>query len=214
MPTPWVPPDPDMPQPLRWDAARTFTAFPIVLKGMSPHDEQPDHAFSIEGKPLAVMMLEAVDASKYLYRGVALGDAAHLDSRSKATLRSLRVPTKEEKAISGTVLRGGLAVGPSGVTYKWAAAERAVITAVAKPPLNASEPWYAVAVPYLPRPTKRYSQFADYRAQAAWAKVPPGGGAVDLAVRAVAGTEYGVFLATDATTGLTVMSPASRLTLA
>jgi hypothetical protein len=89
-----------------------------------------------------------------------------------------------------------------------------VITAVAKPPSTATGTWYAVAVPYLPKPTKRYSQFADYLAQAAWAKLPAAGGAVDLAVRAVPGTEYGVFLATDAGAGLDVMSPASRLTLA
>ncbi len=213
MPTPWVPPDPDMPQPLRWDAARSFTAFPILLKGMSPHEEQPDHAFSLEGKPLAVMMLEVVDAAQFLYRGIAIGDAAHLGGRSKATMRSVRVATNEAKTAAGAVQRGGLSLGPSAVTHRWAGAEAAVITAAAKPPLNAPETWYAVAVPYLPKPTKRYTRFADYLAQAAWAKVPAAGGTVELAVRAVRGTEYGVFLATGGTVDFSVRSPASRLAL-
>lgn len=213
MPTPWVPPDPDMPRPLLWDPARPFTAFPITLKGMSPHEEQPDHAFFLEGRPLSIMMVELRDATTHAYHGVALGDASHLGTLGKAAVRGVHVPTDKSRTESIAVKKGGLSVGPTGVTHRWDAAGRAIISASGKPPSGSLETWYVMAVPYAPRPTQRHSLFSTYRAQAAWRPLPPTGGRVELTVTAARGADYGVFLATNVPACIVVGSSAARIRL-
>ena len=106
MPSPWVPPDPDLPKPIRWQTSDSFSAFALRLKGMSPHDEQYLHEFWLESKRIGVMMLHRIPggsgADKYHYVGVGIGDLGYLGSASNAVLK-VACPGATAKSTVATV---------------------------------------------------------------------------------------------------------------
>jgi hypothetical protein len=212
MPTPWVPPDPDLPRPIRWDPTRPFSVFPLTLQGMAPHTEQPDHVFTVQAHTVGVMMLAEIDAAKALYHGVAIGDLSGLGTATSVTFKALYVPTNKTSAQSGSAERAVLPGSVSGVTQRWVADGKAVLTVTARTPATA-ETFYAVAVPYAPHPKERFSQFSSYLTQAAWAHIPASGASVDLALHASSGSEYGVFVATGLPAAIQVVSSAVKLCL-
>lgn len=213
MPTPWVPPDPDIPRPIRWDPDRSFTAFPIRLVGMAPHDEQIDHRFTLDGLPLGAMMLYEENAAKYAYVGVALGDLASLAGREKGVFEGRYLPLDEARRISAALDAGEHEARVVDVDRRWTCGG-AVLRVTAKVTKPSDHPRFVYAVPFAPVMKQRFPEFAQYRAQAGWAKLPTRGGTVEVKVPAKPGAVYGVFVGTTPSDGFEIHSPAVRHDLA
>ncbi len=74
MPYPYVPPDPDQPQPALKEATSKHIVFSLTLKGMKPWSEQKLHTFDFANRAGAVYVPNELNATDYLYGGFGIGD--------------------------------------------------------------------------------------------------------------------------------------------
>lgn len=186
MPWPFLPPNPETkPGPFDDD----YFVFSIELTGMSPHDEQTDHSFTVEGNPAAAWVPIEVNTTLHVYSGVCMVSLSSVGS--KATVKVTHDPTSSTKSTTVDIDSNLLDATVSNVTAQ-DLGSKATIEADYDVPTSGS--WYVVAAPYDPS-MGQFTNFSTYENLGAQASVTGGTGTVTLTVYPSGVGQYVVFAA-------------------
>lgn len=208
MPRPHVPPDPDLPSPLHWEAADSLTAAPLVLRGMEPHAEQYLHDFWVDGRAAGVMLLSLQNATEHTYAGVLVHDLA--GSNGNPVLKMRYRPDDKYRSASFKLQSTDWRSEVIAATASPAVGGKVSLHVSVKGPLWGAR--YVVAVP-MDNPRGKFDRFETYLQQAAWVKVAGGTQSAELGVVPHGQSRYGVFVAAGVPDALKIESAAYPVTL-
>lgn len=184
MPWPLLPPNPDTKTASYDDEIFVFN---LTLTGMSPHIEQLDHTFTVNGVNGAVWV--PVETSSTLYKFTGVGMAPLSTVGSSATLKCTYVPAGLTKSHTIDINTASLAGSVSNLTSATSGSD-VVIKADYNVP---SGSWFLVAAPY-ETTMPQYSNLASYQAAGNYVSVS-GSGRASVTVTPGGVSQYVVFVA-------------------
>lgn len=205
MPWPFVPPDPDMPNPVQTWRSNPSAVW-IELSGMVPHDEQPDTLFRVGGEPAGVWVPRALPG-KHRFGGVLVSD--HFEKGPNSVKAEWVGPHRNTKDI--TVIAEPDSEWPVKVaaTYLDTHDKTRVITVAVD--FDKPRDVQVVVMPY----AYKMPAFADHAAYAAAGGSAPltSSGKVEIKVEACAVDRYAVFVAEGFPGRFMALSPVAFIDL-
>lgn len=184
MPWPFLPPNPDT-KPASYDD--DIFVFSLTLTGMSPHDEQTDHRFSVDGTSAGVWVPLLLNSSSHKYGGVGMVPLSTIGST--ALYKGTYLPASQTNTHSIQVSTASM----SGSVSNLSAQQSGTKVLIDADYSVSGSGWYVVAAPYATA-MPAFTSLGVYQALGDVVSVS-GSGSVTLTVYPSGVSQYVVFIA-------------------